>query len=538
MRWVLFLAAVGKLAAQGCGISVTPAYFDGTNGSSVIAAAGGTFTVNVNSPINCPSWTASVSGGSPWLTLNQNTGQGPNSSFSFTVAPNTANSQRPASGTAIIFLSQGWQIPVVQAAATCTLTLPAASASAAVGGVSTSFAIQTGCDWNAQSGASWITVPPSTSGTGNASVPYTVAANGCVAGRSGTVTVGAGSTARLNSNNPIVTFTVNQDGSVNNLSISPQSTALDAAGGQGKVTITTGMGCQWSYFVDSTWIQIVNNGGGAGTSGISYNIPQNNGPARTGHIIIGAQTFTISQAGAAAPVPVLTAVVNAASYASGPVAPGEVVALGGTGLGPATGVSAQLSAGATSFPTTLAGVQVFFDKYPAIPYFVSATQINAIAPYEIAGQSTTQITVSYGGTSAPLQAAVQPASPAILTLDFTGTGQGAILNQDYSVNGTFSPAPRGSAVMIYLIGAGATSPASADGSVTPAANALALQPVTVTIDGIPAQVPYSGGAPQAVAGLTQINAVVPSNARTGVPIPVSVQIGAWQTQAGVTMLAK
>ncbi|HKE25871.1 MAG TPA: BACON domain-containing carbohydrate-binding protein [Bryobacteraceae bacterium] len=541
MRWVLFLAAVGKLAAQGCGISVTTSngqapYYDGTNGSSVVPAAGATYTVNVNSPANCPAWNVTLAGGVSWITLGQTSGEG-NSSFTFTVSPNTTNSQRGAAGTSLIFLTGGWQIPVVQAAAACTLTLPATSASAIAGGASGSFALQTGCDWNASSNVSWITVPGSTTGTGNGSVPYTVAANSCAAGRSGTITAGAGSTYRLDSNNPIVTFTVNQDGSANNLSISPESTSLDAAGGTGRVGISTGAGCLWSYYVDVSWIQIVNNGGGVGPSGISYSIPANQGPARVGHIVISSQIFTISQAGAAAPVPVLTAVVNAASYASGPVAPGEVVALGGTGLGPVTAVSAQLPSGATSFPATLAGVQVMFDaKYPAIPYYVSATQINAIAPYEIAGESTTQITVTYqGGTSAALQAQVQSATPGILTLDFTGTGQGAILNQDYSVNGPLSKAARGSVVMIYLIGAGATSPASADGSVTAGINALALQPVTVTIGGIPAQVQYAGGTPGAVAGLTQINAVVPAGVTPGSNVPVSIQMGSFPTQAGVTM---
>lgn len=545
MRWVLFLVVVGKLSAQGCGISVTtsagqPPFYDGTNGSTPVAAGGGTFTVDVNSPANCPPWTASLSTSTPWLTINQTTVQGPTGSFSFTVANNTTNSQR---GPAIISLTGNfstYQIPVAQAAATCTLTLPSTSAGAVFGGGPSSFAVQTGCDWNAYSNVSWITVPSSSStGSGIGSVSYTVAPNSCVGARTaGTITVGAGSTSRLNSNNPTATFTVNQAGSATNLSISPLSTSLAAAGGQGRVVITTGVGCPWTYYADSTWIQIINNGGGSGPSGISYNIPQNTGPARTGHIIIvdNNSTFTISQAGATAPVPVLSAVVNAASGASGPLAPGEVVAVFGTGLGPASGVAAQLPSGAASFPTTLSGVQVFFDKYPAIPYFVSATQINAIAPYEIAGQSTTQITVSYGGTSAPLQAQVQPASPAILTLDYTGYGQGAILNQDYSVNGKFSAAARGSAIMIYLVGAGATSPSSADGSVTPGVNTLALQPVTVTIGGIQTQAIYAGGAPGAVAGLTQINAVVPANVTPGPNVPVSIQIGSFQTQAGVTMV--
>ena len=111
---------------------------------------------------------------------------------------------------------------------------------------------------------------------------------------------------------------------------------------------------------------------------------------------------------------------------------------------------------------------LFDGKYPAALTYVSATQINAIAPYEIAGETSTQIQVQYqGGTSAAFQAQVQPAAPGIFTGNFNGIGQGAILNQDYSVNGKSYPAPRGSIVMIYCSGAGLTDPAIADAAITP-----------------------------------------------------------------------
>ena len=536
MRWVLLLAAVGKLAAQGCGFTLTPAFFDGSNGSSTIPASGGTFTVTISDTVpSCP-WAASTN--TPWVTINQKSGQG-NTSFSFTVAPNTTNSRR---GTAVITFSGNWFIPVVQDGATCTLALSPPAANAVVGSSSSSFAVQTGCDWNAYSNDNWISVPPS-SGTGNGTVTYAVAPNACVVGRVGSIGAGAGSIFRSSNNSPTATVTITQDGSPNNLTLSPQSASFDTTGGTGRVTVTTGTGCGWSYYIDQSWIQIIGGSGtgsGTGTDGISFKIPQNSGPARSAHIYVGSQAFTVSQAGAAAPVPQLTGVLNAGSYAAGAVAPGEVIALFGTLLGPVKGVAAQLGPSDTAFPTTLSGVQVLFDgKYPAIPYYVSATQINAIAPYEIAGQATTQITVSYqGATTAQFQAQVQPAAPGILTVDLNGSGQGAILNQDYSVNGVSNPAPRGSTVMIYLIGAGPTVPASADGSITAGPNKLAQQPVTVTIGGMAAQVTYAGGTPGAVAGLTQINAVVPANAPTGSSVPVTIQIGSGQAQPGVTLVVQ
>ncbi len=483
---------------------------------------------------------ALAQGALPWITVPGTTVTG-SGSLTFTVAPNSNNEPRsayinlPANGPG------NWHILVTQVGAVCTLALSPATTTAVVSGASGSFGIQTACGWYAYSNNSWITVPGGSGGSGNGTVQYTVAANACVTGRNGSMTVVAGDTSQPGS--AINTVAVSQDGSPNNLSISPQARSFDTTGGTDRVTVAIGTGCSWSYYTDSSWIQIIGGGtgGGSGPSGITYTIPQNNGPARSGHIYVGPlpQVYTITQAGAAAPVPQLTAVVNAASYATGPIAPGEVIALGGTGMGPAQGVSAQIAASATNFPNTLSGVQVMFDgKYAAIPYYASATQINAIVPFEIAGQTSTQITVSYGGgTSAAVQAQVQPAAPGILTIDFTGAGQGAILNQDYSLNGKTNGASRGSVVMIYCIGMGQTNPASADGAVTAGQNTLAIQPVSVTIDGIPAKVDYAGGAPGAVAGLTQINAEVPANAHTG-PVSVTIQIGSYQTQPGVTMVVQ
>src|SRR5579872_269850 len=176
MRWVLFLVAVGRLAAQGCGYQLTPTSYDGTNGSSTIPASGGTFTVTISGTVQSCSWAASTN--VSWIKINQPTGQG-NGSFTFTVTPNTTNSRR---GPAVISFSGNWQIPVVQDAAVCTLSLSPSTANAVVGNSSGSISIQTGCDWNAYSNDSWITVPPS-SGTGNSTVNYTVAPNNCVAGR-------------------------------------------------------------------------------------------------------------------------------------------------------------------------------------------------------------------------------------------------------------------------------------------------------------------------------------------------------------------
>jgi uncharacterized protein (TIGR03437 family) len=127
-----------------------------------------------------------------------------------------------------------------------------------------------------------------------------------------------------------------------------------------------------------------------------------------------------------------------------------------------------------------------------------------------------------------------PSAPSIFTLSGSGVGPGAIVNQDYSINDATRPAARGSEIQIYATGGGQTSPASLTGSVSPAAASLVLA-AKVTIGGVDAQVLYSGAAPGEVAGVVQINALVPATVAPGGAVPLLVAIGGVSSQSGVTV---
>jgi uncharacterized protein (TIGR03437 family) len=95
-------------------------------------------------------------------------------------------------------------------------------------------------------------------------------------------------------------------------------------------------------------------------------------------------------------------------------------------------------------------------------------------------------------------------------------------------------------VQIFLTGGGVTNPASTDGWITTPIGGqwplLVAEPVTVTIGGVAAAtIEYAGGAPGAVAGLTQIDALVPSSVTPGSALPLVVGIGAAQSQPGLTI---
>jgi len=228
-------------------------------------------------------------------------------------------------------------------------------------------------------------------------------------------------------------------------------------------------------------------------------------------------------------------VLNAGSFLPGPVAPGEVITLMGSGIGPTT---VQYPAGSLT-ATALGGTSVLFDGTPGPLLYASPNQINGIVPFGILGQSTTQLTVtSQGQTIAAVAQPVAAAAPAIFTIGSSGTGAGAILNQDLSVNSPSNPAAQGSVIAIFATGAGQTNPPSVDGQVTATSLPALLQAVSVQIGGLNATVSYAGAAPNLVAGVVQINATIPAGVPSGPSIPIAFTVGTVGTQASVTLAVK
>jgi uncharacterized protein (TIGR03437 family) len=239
------------------------------------------------------------------------------------------------------------------------------------------------------------------------------------------------------------------------------------------------------------------------------------------------------------PVPTVNAVLNSASLQTGPVSPGEIFTIFGLNIGPATPIGLKLAANGM-VATTLGTTTVMFNGVAAPLIYVSANQINAIVPYEVAGSATANVVVSNNGaTSAAFLVNVTTASPAIFTFGQNGTGQGAILNQDLSVNGPANPAARGSVIAIYGTGEGMVTPAVLTGSVTTTTPPIPkpILPVTVSIGGVPAVVNYGGEAPALVAGVLQVNAVVPANVAVGNQTLI-VSVGGIASPAVVTVAVK
>ena len=245
------------------------------------------------------------------------------------------------------------------------------------------------------------------------------------------------------------------------------------------------------------------------------------------------------------PNPQITAVVNSASFAQGTIAPGDVIAIFGLGIGPAALAifDPTVAPIPTALPVSAPSTIVTVNGTPAPILYTSGTQASVIVPYTTAG-STAQIAVTYGGLSSQaFTVAVAPADPGIYSMASSGKGQGAILNYntttgDYSINSNSNAALRGSVVILYITGAGATTSA-ADNTLIPASPAVTpVQTPTVTIGGQGATLLGAQAPAGSVPGLMQLNVTVPANVTIGNAVPVIVTIGGVASQSGLTMAVK
>lgn len=234
---------------------------------------------------------------------------------------------------------------------------------------------------------------------------------------------------------------------------------------------------------------------------------------------------------------------NAASGIGSAVAPGEIVAIYGTALGP-TGPASQTADANGVFGSQLAGATVSFNGVNAPLLYASNTQINAIVPYEMANSTLANVSVNYGGQSTgSTTIPIVGANPGILTANALGNNQVLALNADGTLNSMSNPAHQGSIVTLYMTGEGTTSPGGVDGAMTPLPPAAPRIPIlgpAVFFSGQPGQITWAAEAPGEVAGVLQIDVRMPANliqtAVTGpIAVPVTVVVGGAFTNGSVTL---
>jgi uncharacterized protein (TIGR03437 family) len=180
-------------------------------------------------------------------------------------------------------------------------------------------------------------------------------------------------------------------------------------------------------------------------------------------------TFTVTAAPPNTQAPVVSAVVNAASWMQGPL---------------------QANSYATIFGSQLAPKPVVtFDEFTGNVIFANDQQINVLIPGGLQGRTSSKMTVTTEhGASAAFPITIAQFAPGIF----------GALNQDFRLNTTIHPALSGSVLQMFLTGGALPS-----GAVT-----------TVKIQDQDNLVPtYAGDAP-GIPGLQQVNVVIPADLPT------------------------
>jgi uncharacterized protein (TIGR03437 family) len=210
-------------------------------------------------------------------------------------------------------------------------------------------------------------------------------------------------------------------------------------------------------------------------------------------------------------------VVNGASFQSG-IAPDSWITISGTNLASKTDTWANAIVNG-KLPTTLDGVSVSVGGDPAYVYYISPTQINAIAPNLEAGAANVIVTNS-SGISSPASTVVQTARPAFFL--WPG-GYAVATRQDFSLavkNGTFPgtttvPAKPGDVIILWGTGFGPTSPSTPVGVEVPSSTAYnTANAVSVTVGGKTATV-YGAALAAGFAGLYQVAIQIPAALANG-----------------------
>ena len=296
------------------------------------------------------------------------------------------------------------------------------------------------------------------------------------------------------------------------------------------------------------------------------------------HITTAPIIDTITDAGA---------LVVPATGATPTFAPYEMVTIFGANFGASTAVVGSPSGGI--YPTSLTGaggaIQVevlqqdgstLIADAPLL--YASANQINLMVPAEVIGTGITGLNFQvFVGATGSNKFVANPvaANPGIFTESSTGTGQGAILNADLTVNSDSNQSAPGKTVVLYVTGLGSPNSTGKDTASTSAAKwptscisaanyetaatltsldgaildatkmatntlppCFASGYVGVTIGGSAATVTYAGWVSGSITSLYQINATVPSKATSGdLPVVVTATVGktVYTSQSGVTV---
>ncbi|MCU1259836.1 MAG: repeat containing protein [Bryobacterales bacterium] len=235
-----------------------------------------------------------------------------------------------------------------------------------------------------------------------------------------------------------------------------------------------------------------------------------------------------------APIITSNGVIGAGNFgALKSIAPGSWIEIYGSNLAADSRGWASIDFNGINAPTSLDGTRVTIGGQAASVDYISAGQVNAQVPQNVAA-GTQQLTITTSaGTSAPYSVTVNPTAPGLdapAAFNIGGTQYMAALFTDGktyvlppgTISGIISrQAKPGETIVIYGVGFGDVTPGIPAGQLVQQMSTLAAE-FQLTFGQQPATLSYEGLAPGAV-GLYQFNAVVPNVANSDA-VPVTFML--------------
>ena len=296
-------------------------------------------------------------------------------------------------------------------------------------------------------------------------------------------------------------------------SFDPVETVVSSSGGSGVATLDTQPACTWSASSDSPWLTL-NAAQGSGPAGISFNVAANDSAQpRTATIAANGALFSVQQDGATNPRPVISGVVNGASF-SGAVASASWITITGRNLAPVTRIWGDSDFNGAALPTSLDGVSATVNGRPAYVFFISPGQLNVLAPDDLTLGAVQVVVTTAEGSSDPYTAAKLETDPALFLFNPEARRYAAAVHADgvfIAKDGLFPtlatrPAFSGDSILLFGTGFGPATPPAPTAQLVAVPAPLA-SPVVVRIGGFEAEVQFAGIVG---SGLYQFNLVVPN----------------------------
>ena len=227
------------------------------------------------------------------------------------------------------------------------------------------------------------------------------------------------------------------------------------------------------------------------------------------------------------PQPVITSVVNAASYAFPNVmSPRQLLTIFGTGLGPAEGqgliLDGALRAGGQPAPYPALLLGNFTGTIPnatltgtAMPVvFSNDRQVTVQAVTTTAATGSYLLYFTWQGLQLihPVTITTRAAAPGLFA---DSEGHAIATNEDGGRHSATAPAAPGSILQLYGTGFGAIDSNLALGDFFPSTPVLATAAMSVKIDDFEAEITFAGGQPGSISGINQLNVRIPAGLAPG-----------------------